>query len=113
MEYLVLKLPYKAVGVPLTDPVALNKEANGIKGWYFNPTRLREVTNAILMYRGQILEEYSIGSKLEYDKEESRCRFDLKPIKKSSLKGQMLSEYKTPNPASLISQERLQEFLRK
>lgn len=111
MEYLILKFPFKAVNVPVTDPVALNKEANGVKGWYINPARLHGVTNAIIMYRGQILDEYSIGKVITYDKEEKRCKFKLKPLKKSSLKGKMLSQYKTPNPASLLSEERLKELL--
>lgn len=108
MKYLILKLPYHAYNVPFNNAAALLKEANGVEGWRITPTRLHDVEHAILLFRGQILEEYHINEVITYNKDERRCKFDMKPVKNSGFKGKMMSDYKTPNSASILEFDKLE-----
>lgn len=108
-NYLILKLSDKEKSIPFSDSKLLAERANG--AWRFTPARLNGVNTALLLFRGQILEEYEIGRKITYDLIDKRITFDMSPVSHSTLKGKSL-EYKTSNPASLVDSKKLQSLLR-
>lgn len=107
-QYLILKLSDKENAVPFSDSEKLTERANG--SWRFTPARLEDVKAVLLMFRGQILEEYELGDKIIYNRKTKRITFDLTPIKNSQLKGKLLN-YPTANPASLLDDTKIQSLI--
>lgn len=107
-EYLILKLSDKESAIPFSDSQKLTERANG--AWRFTPARLKDVKTALLMFRGQVLEEYELGEKIVYNLNTKRITFDLTPVAKSQFKGKML-DYKTANPASLLDDTKIHSLL--
>jgi len=108
MDYLVLKLSDKDKKVPFNNEKKLIDKANG--SWRITPAKLGDVDKALLLFRGQVLEEYEIGDTIIFDRKNKRMTFDMKVIKNSKYKGKIL-EYKTANPASIISKSKLNRVL--
>lgn len=108
MDYLILKLSDKDNKVPFNNEKKLISRANG--SWRITPTKLGDTDRALLLYRGQVLEEYEIGDSIIFDRKNNRTTFDMKVKKNSKYKGKSL-EYKTANPASIISRVKLNRIL--
>lgn len=108
MDYLILKLSDKDKKVPFNSEKKLIERANG--SWRITPAKLGDIDKALLLFRGQVLEEYEIGDIITFDRKNNRITFDMKVIKNSKYKGKIL-EYKTANPASIISKAKLNRVL--
>lgn len=103
-DYLILKLSDKEIGIPFSDDEKLLERANG--NWKLTPLKLGKVKRALLLFRGQVLNEYKIGNKIIFDRDNTRITFDMETVVNSSYKDKVL-DYKTPNPASIITNDDL------
>lgn len=108
-NYLILKLSDKDTSIPFGDSKALTEKANG--SWRFTPARLKDVDRVLLLFRGQVLEEYTMNDEVIYNRKENRVTFDLEPVSNSKLKGKSL-DYPTANPASLLPKNELQNRIK-
>lgn len=109
-NWVILKLSDKEIGIPFSDDEKLLERANG--NWRLTPSKLGKAKKALLLFRGQVLNEYEVGSKIIFDRDNTRITFDMRTIENSSYKGKVL-DYKTPNPASIISKSDLDERIKK
>ncbi|MBF7026033.1 hypothetical protein [Staphylococcus kloosii] len=109
-DYIILKLSDKEIGIPFSDDEKLLERANG--NWRLTPAKLGKAKKALLLFRGQVLNEYEVGSKIIFDRDNTRITFDMKTIDNSNYKGKVLN-YKTPNPASIISKSDLDKRIKK
>ena len=110
MNYVILKLSDKEKGIPFGDDEKLLERANG--SWRLTPNKLGDAKRALLLFRGQVLNEYKIGSKILFDREDTRITFDMETIRDSKYKNKVI-DYKTPNPASVIKKTDLDEKIEK
>lgn len=110
IEYVILKLSDKEVGIPFSDDEKLLERANG--EWRLTPAKLGKAERALLLFRGQVLNEYEVGNKIIFDRDKTRITFDMKTIENSNYKGCVL-DYKTPNPASIILKNDLDKRIKK
>lgn len=107
-KHLILKLSDKDNAVPFSNSKKLIEKANG--AWRFTPARLTDVETALLMFRGQVLEEYELGDEIVYNLKSKRITFDFTPVVNSKFKGETL-DYKTANPASLVDTARINSLI--
>ncbi|WP_438798703.1 hypothetical protein [Staphylococcus pseudintermedius] len=110
MNYVILKLSDEEIRIPFGDDEKLLERANG--SWRLTPAKLGKAKKALLLFRGQVLNEYEVGSKIIFDRDNTRITFDMKTIKNSKYKGEVL-DYKTSNPASIISKNDLDKRIKK
>ncbi|TPR14992.1 hypothetical protein DY052_06080 [Apilactobacillus timberlakei] len=101
-KYLLLKLSDKEHNIPFGNSDDLIKRANG--SWKLNPSTVSGINTAFLLFRGQILAEYKIGSTLIYNREVHRISFDMSENKNSKYINKNLKS-RTANPASTITVE--------
>jgi len=107
-NYLILKFSDRDNDIPFGNEAAMTEKANG--AWRITVPKVGDTRTALVLLRGQIINEYAIGDKLTYDRHTSRMTFDLTPIDNSKLKNKHLS-YKTANPASIMDEDKLAESL--
>ena len=106
-KVLVLKLSTAERGIPFTNRTALLERARG--EWRISVQKIKGVKRALLLYKGAVLEEYTIGDKIMTNLADNKCRltFDLSLVEDSRLKGHLVS-YPTANPASVTVLEDLE-----
>lgn len=108
MEYIILKLSDKDKNIIFSDVKDLITRANG--EWRINPQRIGKIDTALLLFRGQIIGEFSIGEILKYNRITKRTTFDMKPVSNSKYIGKILN-YKTSNPATVMDDKKLKDSL--
>jgi len=109
-DYLILKLSDKEKRIPFNNEKELINRANG--SWRITPQKVKNTKYALLLFRGQVIGEYTIGPTIIYDRENTRTTFDMKPYNVSKYRGLYLN-YKTANPASIVSQKKLDSMIQK
>lgn len=107
-KYLILKLSDKDRTISFGNSEELVKRANG--AWKISLKKIEGVKKALLLFRGCVLAEYEIGSKIIVnDTDEGyRLTFDMKEVENSRHKSRIL-DYRTANPASVAEEEKLQD----
>lgn len=104
-KLLILKLSDTDRTIPFGDKKGLLERANG--AWRISLNRIKGVKKALLLFRGRVLAEYEIGSKIIVTveevkgKERHRLTFDMKEVENSVYKDRIL-DYRTANPASVL-----------
>ncbi|AGY82862.1 hypothetical protein [Carnobacterium inhibens] len=103
-DYLILKLSDKDLDIPFSNEKALTERANG--SWVITPRKIGKTNRALLLFKGQILKEYSVGSVLIFDRDSRRTTFDMTPLENSIYQGRRL-RYPTANPSSILSEKNM------
>lgn len=99
-KLLILKLSDSDRTIPFGDKEGLLERANG--AWRISLSRIKGVKKALLLFRGRVLAEYEIGSKIIVDESNDyRLTFDMKEVENSVYKDRIL-DYRTANPASVL-----------
>jgi hypothetical protein len=71
------------------------------KAWRIKQDRLYNQDKLIVVYKGEILEEYKVLGYGPAENEPNRVAFDLDEVPNSQLKGQKI-EYPTANPCTIV-----------
>lgn len=102
-----MKLSTAERGIPFTNRTALLERAKG--EWRISIQKVKGVKRALLLYKGAVLEEYTIGDKILTNLADNKCRltFDLSLVEDSKFKGHLVT-YPTANPASVTVLEELE-----
>jgi hypothetical protein len=104
-KLLILKLSDKDRTIPFGNDEELVDRANG--SWRISLSKINGVKRALLLFRGRVLEEYEIGSKIIADTSNSnRLTFDMTIVEHSDFKNKIL-DYRTANPASVVEVEKI------
>ena len=104
-KILILKLSDSDRTIPFGDKKGLLERANG--AWRIGLPRIKGVKKALLLFRGRVLDEYEIGSKIIVDENNDyRLTFDMREKENSQYKDRIL-DYRTANPASVIEAEKI------
>ena len=101
-KLLILKLSDTDRTIPFGNTEGLIERANG--AWRISLGRIKGVKRALLLFRGRVLAEYEIGSKITVTVDEEdrhRLTFDMKEVENSEYKDRIL-KYRTANPASVL-----------
>lgn len=101
-SYIIFKLTEKDLVISFNDSKALRERASG--EWRITPAKIGKIETAFVLYKGQIIAEYQVGSKIVYDRNNGRTSFDLKTVAKSDFKGKFLGS-KTSNPCYTIKEK--------
>ena len=107
-NYIILKLSGKEIGIPFGNDKKLLEIANS--QWRLTPAKLGNAKRALLLFRGQVLNEYEVDDQIIFDRQETKITFSMKTIKNSNYKNKVIN-YKTPNRASIISKENLDQLI--
>ena len=108
MSKLILKLSDKERSIPFSNDKKLTERANG--SWRITPQKVADVTECVLLFRGQIIAEFKVGSTLNFDRFETRTTFDMQFVHNSKYVGKFL-KYPTANPASIIDDKKFKDIL--
>ena len=104
-KILILKLSDSDRTIPFGDKKGLLERANG--AWRISLGRIKGVKKALLLFRGRVLAEYEIGSKITVDESNDyRLTFDMKEVENSEYKDRIL-DYRTANPVSVLEVEKI------
>jgi hypothetical protein len=71
------------------------------KAWRIKQDRLYNQDKLIVVYKGEILEEYKVLGYGPAENEPNRVAFDLEEVPNSQLKGQKI-DYPTANPCTIV-----------
>jgi len=107
-SYLIFKLTERDLDISFDNEKDLRERASG--EWRITPAKVNKIKTAFVLYKGQIIAEYEVGSRIIYDRDSGRTTFDLVSVSQSNLKGKFL-ESKTSNPCYTIKEKDFQDKL--
>lgn len=108
MDYLILKVTPDRMFTALKTRKPLEKIMSD--NWRITPKKTRDVERALVLYNGVILGEFHVSNERSINRDTNTLNFTLTPIKDSKLINKMIN-YKTSNPASVMSNEKLKSLI--
>lgn len=110
MRYLVLKVTKQQVIQRLSSDLPLSVIMEG--NWRITPKKVRDVTRAIAVYSGTIVDEFAVAeTRTVHANAGDKLSFDLTSVKDSDLRGRQIN-YPTSNPASVVTDQKLLKILK-